>query len=234
MDLATANPPAESQAALVAAILAGQPQAFERLMRQHNRRLFRVARSIVGNDGAAEDVVQEGYVQAYRALPGFRGEARLSTWLTRIIVNLALSHRRRFDPLDDSSPLETGEAERLAAPEPARRADSPEAVLLRSELRQLIEQAIDALPAPYRSVFVLRAIEEMSVEETASVLGISPGNTKVRFLRARQQLRSALGQQLGVLLDELFSFDGARCDRIVSRVAIRLGLPCPAPSVGRD
>lgn len=215
--------------ALVEQVLAGDPQAFERLMRQHNRRLFRVARSILRNDADAEDAVQEGYLLAHRALPGYRGDARLATWLTRIVVNQALAQRRRRPAASvDGTTAEAAAATEAAAPLAA----GPEVMAMRRDLRRLIEASIDGLPEPHRSVFVLRAVEGLSVAETSAALGISPANTKVRLLRARAQLREALGQRLGPLLESVFSFDGERCDRIVTRVFARLGLALPATPAG--
>ncbi|QEL64637.1 ECF subfamily RNA polymerase, sigma-24 subunit [Oryzomicrobium terrae] len=223
----------KTEAALVGSILAGDAQAFESLMRQHNRRLFRVARSIVHDDGEAEDVVQEGYVRAYKGLAGFRGEARLSTWLTRIVVNLAIEHRRHphlpeADAGGGDSPGQAGEAGAMGAA--ASFAETPETLAMRGELRRLIEASVDALPEAYRSVFILRAVEGLSVEETAASLGISEANTKTRLLRARAQLRRSLGQCLGPLLENVFAFAGSRCDSIVAQVCARLGLATPSLS----
>lgn len=223
----------KTEAALVGSILAGDAQAFESLMRQHNRRLFRVARSIVHDDGEAEDVVQEGYVRAYKGLAGFRGEARLSTWLTRIVVNLAIEHRRHphlpeADAGADRSVAQAGESGATGAA--AAFAETPETLAMRGELRRLIEASVDALPEAYRSVFILRAVEGLSVEETAASLGISEANTKTRLLRARAQLRRSLGQRLGPLLENVFAFAGSRCDRIVAQVCARLGLATPSLS----
>ena len=213
-----------ADAALVSRILAGDALAFEQLMRQHNRRLFRVARSILRDDAEAEDAVQDGYIEAHRALAGFRGEARLSTWLTRVIVNQALARRRRRNmPTATEQEIETAAGGDGDVPP-----ETPETLAMRSELRRLIEASIDGLPDAYRSVFMLRAVEGLSVEETAATLGISTGNTKVRFLRARGQLRTALGARLGPLLEDVFAFNGERCDRIVARVFARLGLPAPS------
>lgn len=216
---------AESDNALVRSILAGDALAFERMMRQHNRRLFRVARSILRDDTEAEDAVQDCYIEAHRALAGFRGESRLSTWLTRIVVNQALAHRRvRRSSGDAETDVDT-------LPDHGHDdiAQTPETQAMRAELRRIIESSIDRLPENHRTVFMLRAVEGLSVDETATVLGISAGNTKVRFLRARAQLREALGQRLGTLLEDVFSFDGERCDRIVARVCARLGLTLTAP-----
>lgn len=217
---------AVSDAALACSIVAGEPGAFERLMRRHNRRLFRVARSILRDDAEAEDALQEGYIKAHRAMTSFRGDARLSTWLTRIIVNQALESRRR-------RPLEAAQqagGEPLTDGSFGSAPDTPETLAMRHDLQRLIEHAVDALPDNYRHVFMLRAVEGLSVAETASSLGISEINTKVRLLRARALLRESLGQRLGPLLENVFAFDGQRCDRIVARVCARLGLPAPAVS----
>lgn len=217
-----------ADAALVSSIVAGEAHAFERLMRQHNRRLFRVARSILRNDADAEDALQEGYIKAHRAIAGFRGEASLSTWLTRIVVNQALEQRRRPErPDSPASADDMPESDADAVPE------TPEILAMRRELRRLIERAIDGLPEAHRSVFMLRAVEGLSVEETSVSLGISPANTKVRLLRARARLRRVLGEQLGPLLEDVFTFDGERCDRIVKRVCERLSLAAPIlPALG--
>lgn len=217
---------AVSDAALACSIVAGEPGAFERLMRQHNRRLFRVARSILRDDAEAEDALQEGYIKAHRAMAGFRGDARLSTWLTRIIVNQALESKRRrpVEPVEHAAGEPVTESSFGSAPE------TPETLAMRNDLRRLIEHAIDDLPDNYRHVFMLRAVEGLSVDETAASLGISEANTKVRLLRARSRLRESLGQRLGPLLENVFAFDGQRCDRIVARVCARLGLPAPAVS----
>lgn len=225
----TASPSASphaphSDTALVAGIVAGDMTAFESMMRQNNRRLFRVARSILRDDSEAEEAVQDGYVQAFRTLDRFRGEARLSTWLTRIVVNQALERSRRRK-LPHAGPADEA---RLAEAAPDGVAETPETLAMRAELRRVVEVAIDGLDDAYRSVFMLRAVEGLSVAETADALGISEANAKVRYLRARNRLRSALGQRLGPLIESVFSFDGRRCDRLVTGVLSRLGLDAPA------
>lgn len=235
-----ANPLAEIEVptpdrALVAGILSGDAQAFERLMRQHNRRLFRVARSILRDDGDAEDAVQDGYIHAYRSLAGFRGDSQLSTWLTRIVVNQALERKRRRHPATVAGDDIESVADAAADDGRTAPAETPESLAMRSEMRRLIEASIDGLPDTYRTVFILRMVEGLSVEETAASLGISQANTKTRLLRARGQLREALGRQLGPLIENIFSFDGSRCDRIVLNVCASLGLPLPIlPEPGED
>lgn len=189
--------------------------AFEQLMRRHNRALYRTARSIVKDDAEAEDVLQEAYLLAFRAMRDFRGESSISTWLTRIVINEAIARSRKNSRMADIIQLD-GEA---AMDE---HNDRPEQALLRNEARRLIEQKIDGLPDAFRTVFVLRALEEMTVEETATCLDIPEATVRTRYFRARGLLREALSRELDVALEDAFAFDGARCDRIVANVLKRL------------
>jgi RNA polymerase sigma-70 factor (ECF subfamily) len=184
-------------------------------MRRHNRALFRTARSIVKDDAEAEDVLQEAYILAFRGMDKFRGESSMSTWLTRIVINEAIARSRKRNRLAEIIQLD-GEA---AMDE---QNEQPEQALLRSEARRLIEQKIDGLPDSFRTVFVLRALEEMSVEETAACLEIPEATVRTRFFRARGLLREALSRELDIALEDAFAFDGARCDRIVANVLKRL------------
>ena len=187
--------------------------AFEQLMRRHNRALYRTARSIVKDDAEAEDVLQEAYLLAFRAMADFRGEASMSTWLTRIVINEAIGRTRRRSA--EIIPLEVEDTM-------DERQERPEQALLRSEARRLIERKIDGLPDSFRTVFVLRALEEMTVEETAACLDIPEATVRTRYFRARGLLREALSCELDVALEDAFAFDGARCDRIVGNVLERL------------
>jgi RNA polymerase sigma-70 factor (ECF subfamily) len=200
--------------------------AFRLIMQQNNRRLFRVARSVLGDDAEAEDVVQDTYLRAFTHLDGFRGEAQLSTWLTRIAVNEALGRLRQRRPVVDLKSIdaidEQGEARVIVLPS-ARQDHDPEAAAARAEIRRLLEQAVDRLPPPFRIVFVLRDIEEMSVDETASHLGLRPETVKTRLHRARRLLRRSLDRTLSTTLADTFPFGGARCARIADAVLERLG-----------
>ena len=209
---------------LVARIRGGDGGAFELLMRRHNRMMFRAARSILGNDAEAEDAVQEAYVRAYRALDGFRGEAKLSTWLTRIAVNEALG-RRRAGAREVVLAEVPVDAAHEAAPEWDRPpGESPEEATMRKELGEVLEASVDRLPQDYRTVFMLRVIEGLSERETAQALDIGTALVKVRLFRARALLRRMLEAEFQSSLGEVFAFDGARCDRIVAAVLRRLGL----------
>ena len=177
------------------------------------------------DDGEAEDVVQEAYVRAFRNLDGFRGEARLATWLTRIALNEAFDRVRRRRPhvalaaIDEAANRAEGSLMSLFTG-PAM--TDPEQAASRSEICRLVEGAIDALPAAFRTVFVLREIEGMSIEETAAELDLKPETVKTRLHRARRQLRSALEDTLAAALNDAFPFDGARCAGMTERVLDRL------------
>lgn len=210
--------PIASEAELIAALRSGDMQAMEALIRRHNRTLYRTARAILRDDDEAEDAVQEAYLQAYRALDGFRGEARLSTWLVRIVANVALMRRRRNARAALVVPLDGTDGIPGAPPEEMTDPSGPEAEAMAGELRQLLEARIDALPDAYREVFVLRAVEELSSEEAAAVLGIPEGTVRTRFFRARGLLRESLAKEVDFALGEVFGFAGERCDRIVAKV----------------
>jgi len=195
---------------------------FERLMRQHNQRLFRVARSILRDDADAEDALQDAYVQAYRKLGDFRGDSELSTWLTRIVINQALMRARKrtrdrvvipFSPPD-------GTAKELEVAD--EQAESPSEATLRAEVRKVLERRIDELPEAFRSVFVMREVEEMTARETADALGIPEATVRTRLFRARALLREALDRDVDHARGHVFGFDGARCDRIVAAVLARI------------
>jgi RNA polymerase sigma-70 factor (ECF subfamily) len=199
---------------LVARILAGAKSDFALLMRRYNQRLYRAVRAVVRQGDEAEDVVQQAWVAAYRALAGFRGDSSLATWLTRIAVNEALGRARARARHGDLQ-LVTGDD--MAATDP-----SPEDASLSREAARLLEERIDALPEPYRLVLMMRDIEEMTTAETATALGIQDGAVRVRLHRARQLLAAAMAERLEYTLPETFRFDGARCDRIVAGVLAKI------------
>ena len=205
----------------------GELVVFRTIMQRHNRRLYRVARGVLGDDADAEDVVQETYVRAFEHLAHFRGESSLGTWLTRIAINEALGRRRKRRPAVDIANLdmlnEQGEVRVLIFPG-IRAAGNPETDASRAEVRRLLERAVDELPEPFRIVFVMREIEQMSVDETASQLEIRPETVKTRLHRARRLLREALQQKLGSVLQDAYAFDGARCERMTQAVLRRMGM----------
>lgn len=213
--------------ALVARVRAGDPVAFELIMRRYNRLLYRLARGVVRREAEAEEVVQETYLRAFTKLGDFRGPHGFSAWLCRIAVNEALGRQRRSGRVLSFADY-LSDREGRAAPEdletmPAEQPD-PERLASSGELRRLLEGAIDALPDDFRTVFVLRAVEGLSVAETAAALGLRPETVKTRFHRARNALRAQLTSRIGDALPTIFEFGGARCDRIVTAVFTKLDL----------
>lgn len=209
---------------LAARAAAGDGRAFEVIMRRHNRLLYRTARSILKSDVDAEDALQDAYLRAWRGIDGFRAEAKLSTWLARIVINEALGRLRRGHsaeviPFDSMSELDHHEPmEDRMEDDPDRQ---PERVAMRAELRRLMEACIDRLPDTFRTVFMLRAVEEMSVEEVAAALALPEATVRTRLFRARGLLREGLSRDIDLAMSDAFSFDGERCDRIVARVLQR-------------
>jgi RNA polymerase sigma-70 factor (ECF subfamily) len=197
--------------------------AFEQLMRQHNGRLFRVVRAILRDDAEAEDALQDAYVDAYRHMAEFKGTAQLGTWLTRIAVNHALMRLRKHRRERQVIPMHESHDEAMAEVEsvPDTSVESPVATTLRGEMRELLERRIDALPVAFRTVFVMREVEEMTVDETATALGIPPATVRTRLFRARTLLRTALANDIDVATRDVFGFLGERCDRIVAAVLAR-------------
>jgi RNA polymerase sigma-70 factor (ECF subfamily) len=224
MQLATAlagrNLQALADEPLVRLAAQGDEGAVRILIRRHNRRLFRVARAVLRDDAEAEDVVQETYVRAFSNLASFRGEARLSTWLTRIALNEALGRARRRRPTVELSDTELQEG-RVLIFSPAT-PTSPESETARSHVRDVLEDAVDALPDPFRMVFILRDVEGMDIEETAAQLLIKQETVKTRLHRARGMLRRTIEQRFSAGFSDLFPFDGERCAGMADRVLERL------------
>jgi len=197
---------------------------FEALMRRSNSRLFRIARSILKNDAEAEDALQEAYVHAYRKMADFRGDADVTTWLTRIVINQALMQLRRRKRERTVVPFDNRASDQ-DIPEvdvADTRAESPSDMAFRGEIRRMIERRVDELPVAFRTVFVMREVEDMTVEETAQCLGIPPATVRTRLFRARALLRDSLERDIDTAKAGVFAFAGARCDRIVAGVLARI------------
>jgi RNA polymerase sigma-70 factor (ECF subfamily) len=214
-------------ATLVDRVRGGDRSAAQVLIQRHNQMLWRIARGIVRDDADAEDVVQDAYVRALTSLDRFRGESKFATWLSRIVVNEALRRRRRkpspagLAHIAEPVALDhTGSATMATPP-------SPEAAAAAHQIRRMVEAAIDALPSSFRVVFMMRVVEQMSIAETASSLGIPVATAKTRLHRANQQMRVTLGAELAALLQGAFPFGGTRCDRLTRTVLARL----PEPTV---
>ena len=209
----------DEDSALLAGLRQGQARAFEQMMRRYNRLLYRAARGIVHDDAEAQDAVQEAWLKAFTGLQAFRGDAALGTWLTRIVINQALVQQRRLGRLvlwnEDAA---SGESEMHKDPPGGGTTESPEDLVARLEVRRQLQEAIDLLPPMYRSVFILRAVHGLSVEDTAQGLEVSAEVVRTRFLRARTQLRTLLGFPPETEAAYLHDFAGHRCSDLVARV----------------
>jgi len=204
---------------VIGRVRAGEDALFEILMRRHNRRVYRVARAILGSDTEAEDVMQEAYVRAYTHLDQFESRAKFSTWLTRIAVHEALARARRSERFES---LDGVDLEIEVRPGLVSTPRSPEEQLFGRQLQDLLEAAIDALPLAYRLVFVMREIEELSTSETAEALGVTEEVIKTRLHRARGMLQRDLYSRVGSTAPSVFKFHLSRCDRVVHAVMERI------------
>jgi len=214
-----------SDTEIASRIAAGDVLILQQVMRRYNQTLYRTARSILKDDAEAEDAVQDAYVLAYHAMNRYRGDAKLSTWLIRIVVNEALGRirkrRRQAEVIDLNGDLDHIEQSSEAS-EGDMHTHSPERAALRAETRRLIEDKINQLPDAFRTVFVLRGVEELTVSEVAVCLGIPEATVRTRYFRAKGMLREALAREIDFSLEDAFSFAGFRCDRIVVNVLERL------------
>jgi RNA polymerase sigma-70 factor, ECF subfamily len=203
---------------VVGRVLAGQAALFEILMRRHNQRIYRIVRGILDDDGEAEDVMQDAYVRAYQHLGQFEGRSTFVTWLTRIAMHQAFAcaeRLKRQTSLDDNEILADMKSTLAST-------DNPEQNVAHRELQSALEAAILSLPPKYRTVMMVRDVEEMSTAEAASILEISEEAVKVRLHRARALVRGALHRQSGANVRELFAFPATRCDRVVAAVLARI------------
>jgi len=217
-----ATPAEDDDLALAHRIAAGEQAAFELMMRRHNRRLYRLARATLRNDADAEDALQEAYLAAYRHMGKFRGESTLFTWLSRLLLNECYGRLRKHSRRVALCPI-ADDIENEVDAMTIHDFNPPYHAAARAELRGLLEARLDALPVSFRTVFVLRSVEELSVEETAHCLGIPEATVRSRHFRANALLREALSRDVGVVEKSLFEFDGDDCDRVVARTLARLG-----------
>jgi len=203
-------------------VLGGDTAMFELLMRRYNQLVYRAARAILREDTEAEDVMQEAYVRAYQNLRQFAGRSKFSTWICRIAINEALKRRRRGSlyqepPMSDDEDRPMGQMDQFVSPAP-----DPEQQASSEETRRLLENAIEALPEMYRTVFVLREVEDLDTQNTAQALDIAEDAVKTRLRRARVTLRKYLFARIGASRKEVFPFPAPRCDRVVTGVFKRL------------
>lgn len=204
--------------------------ALRHVLTANNQRLFRTAWSILKNRSEAEEAVQSAYLSAFANIGSFEGRSALSTWLTRIVANEALGRRRAEERRrrrlgeEGVAVLEDYREELMRGSQP----DSPDASVARKQIRKLLEQAVGALPDAFRTVFVLREIEGLSSEETASILDLPEATVKTRLFRGRRRLRQMLAPELGSVLSGTFPFAGSDCAALTARVLAALEFP-PEP-----
>lgn len=215
--MGSADPAVATDEDLISAVVSGDRAAMASLIRRYNQILYRTARSILKDDTEAEDAVQEAFLLAYRGFANFRQDAKLSTWLIRIVVNASVGRLRKHS--HRSRVVQLSHHMRQTTPVPDREApEGPDEVLARSEMRHLLETKIDDLPEPYCVVFMLHAVQELSVDETSEALGIPKATVRSRYSRARRLLRQSLSKELHGALGDAFPFAGERCDRMTSTV----------------
>jgi RNA polymerase sigma-70 factor (ECF subfamily) len=214
-----------SDGEVIERVKAGDTALFEVLMRRYNQRVYRVARSILGNDSEAEDVMQDAYVRAYAHLDQFAGRASFPTWLTKIAVYEAIARARRSSRFDAYDP--ESERRHRDRPAPSLADHDPERRMFDHEMKTLLEAAIDSLSEDYRVVFVLREMEGLTTAEAAEGLGVSEDVVKTRLHRARSLLRDELYSRTGSTSPAAFQFHLARCDRVVNAVLRRIAPPGP-------
>ena len=212
----------DDDAALVQRIRAGDSSAFEVLMRRYNRRLYRLARAVLKDDKEAEDALQEAYLCAWRSMAQFRGEAALSTWLSRLVLNESFGRARRTARRHNVIPMVSSNTDVDMSNMAADEAGRPDKLLARTQIRAVLERTLDELPESFRLVFILRSVEELTVEETAQALGIPEATVRSRHFRAKSVLRESLAQEVDLAERDLFEFGGQQCDRVVARVLARL------------
>ena len=198
----------------------GEAALYEILMRRYNQRLYRITRSILGDGLEAEDVMQEAYVRAYEHLDTFAGEAKFSTWLTKIALYEALRRARRRGRTEDLDSILETKGHTMA--HIIRDGDDPERQAYDHELKLVLERAVDALPEIFRAVFVLRTVEGLNVAETAACLELTEETVKTRLHRARAFLRKELQRRAGIVARDVYPFHLSRCDRVVEAVYRRI------------
>jgi RNA polymerase sigma-70 factor (ECF subfamily) len=208
--------------ALVLRIVAGERAVFALLMRRHNRRLYRLARAVLRDDAEAEDALQDAYLKAFQSMASFRGESAVSTWLARFVLNEALGRRRRSSRRQNVVPIVSSERENTVEEVADEQLESPDRAFGRSQMRTLLECKVDELPESFRTIFVMRSVEEMSVEETAACLGLPTATVRSRHFRARSLLREGLAQEIDLAERDLFEFGGQHCDELIARILDRL------------
>ncbi len=221
MTQSTVSHDTRSDEQIIERVLAGEKEQYEIIIRRYDQRLFRISRAYVHDGDEAQDIVQQAFISAYEHLPGFERRSKFSTWLTRILINEALGRTKRVNrsiPIGNGSSEGEDMVEYHELQSPTK--ENPVEKVMNDELRDVLERTIDGLPMKYRSVFVMREIDEMSIAETSESLGISAANVKVRLNRAKEMLKRQIG---GAYRDAgVYHFDLVRCDRIVAYVLVHV------------
>jgi RNA polymerase sigma factor (sigma-70 family) len=223
----TANPTLalrheEDDLSIARRVADGDRHAFELLMRRYNRRLYRLARAYLGDDAEAKDSLQDAYLSAYRSIGQFRGDSTLATWFSRLVLNACAARKRRSKRRENIIPLVSfyNHMDEIAViPDSGQ---GPETLLARTQIRSVLEQKVSELPEIFRVVFVLRSVEELSVEEIAATLSIPQETVRSRHFRAKGMLREALAKEIDLAEGEIYEFGGLHCDGIVAKVLASL------------
>jgi RNA polymerase sigma-70 factor (ECF subfamily) len=214
--------PGDDELTLTRRVASGDRAAFELLMRRYNRRLYRLARAALRDDCEAKDALQEAYLSAYRAIGSFRGEATLSTWLSRLVLNECGIRRRRSARRQDIIPFISSQASATETENVADDGEGPDRAAARTQMRGILESKVGGLPEALRVVFVLRSVEELTVAETAETLGITQETVRMRHFRAKGLLREALAREIDLAESDLYLFGGTHCDAVVASVLAKL------------
>lgn len=221
-DIAPSLPTEEDDVSMARRIAAGDHVAFTRLMRRYNRRLYRLARAVLKDPAEADDVLQDAYLSAYQSLRQFRGDAALSTWLSRLVLNECSGRLRRHNRRQNVIPMVSSTNRPDVDTVAVQDSELPDQATGRAQIRDLLEHKLDELPEPFRLVFVMRSVEELSVQDTAQILGIPEDTVRSRHFRARGLLREALTQEIDLVERDLFEFGGEHCDGVIARVLARI------------
>lgn len=192
---------------IVARIVNGEPHLYESLMRKYNLRMYRISMSIINDDAEAEDIMQITYINAYRQLANYRQQSSFGTWLTRILINESLLHKKRRTKKEKAL-METTFID--------EHHETPLSGLINKELKVILEDAVASLPEKYRLVFVMREVQGMSTNETMEVLTLGESNVKIRLTRAKEMLRAELNKKWKP--EQMYQFNLLRCDVIVNYV----------------
>jgi RNA polymerase sigma-70 factor (ECF subfamily) len=217
-----ATRPVDDERSMAQRAVQGDDAAFEWIMRRHNRRLYRLARAVLHDGAEAKDALQDAYLAAYRALKQFRGESTLGTWLARIVLNECMARQRRSRRRDNVVRIMSMESHPEAVNEAVDTREKPDDALARAQMQDLLEHSVNELPEGLRVAFVLRSVEELSVEETAQYLGVTEEAVRTRHFRARSILRERLAKVIDAAERNIYEFGGCECDGIVDSVLARI------------